>query len=50
MLKIIKEYIDERNENDFKVKLIELEYLNLKIYLLEDILLIGAVKYLLLIK
>ena len=43
-------YIDERNENDFKVKLIELEYLNLKIYLLEDILLIGAVKYLLLIK
>ena len=34
---------------DFK-QVIELEYLNSKIYLLKDILLIGVVKYLLLIK
>ena len=32
------------------IKAIELEYLNLKIYLLKDILLIGVEKYLLLIK
>ena len=31
-------------------KVIELEYLNFKIYFLKDILLIGVVKYLLLIK
>ena len=31
-------------------QVIELEYLNLKIYLLKDILLIGVEKYLLLIK
>ena len=31
-------------------KVIELEHLNLKIYLLKDILLIGVKKYLLLIK
>ena len=45
-------YIDEHNEKDsiFKVGDRELEYLNLKIYLLKDILLIGVKKYLLLIK
>ena len=44
-------YIDEHNEKDSRFKAgIELEYINLKIYLLKDILLIGAVKYLLLIK
>ena len=42
-------YIDEHNEKDSRFK-VELEYLNLKIYLLKDILLIGAKKYLLLIK
>ena len=31
-------------------KVIELEYLNSKIYLLKDVLLIGVLKYLLLIK
>ena len=45
-------YIDEHNEKDsrFKVGDRELEYLNLKIYLLKNILLIGVKKYLLLIK
>ena len=45
-------YIDEHNEKDsrFKVGVIELEYLNSKIYLLKNILLIGVLKYLLLIK
>ena len=45
-------YIDEHNEKDsrFKVGDRELEYLNSKIYLLKDILLIGVKKYLLLIK
>ena len=44
-------YIDEHNEKDSRFKkLIELEYRNLKIYLLKDILLIGVLKYLLLIK
>ena len=44
-------YIDEHNEKDSRFKVgIELEYLNSKIYLLKDILLIGAEKYLLLIK
>ena len=41
-------YIDEHNEKDSKFK--ELEYLDIKIYLLKDLLLIGVVKYLLLIK
>ena len=52
MLEIIKGvYIDEHNEKDSRFKAgIELEYINLKIYLLKDILLIGAKKYLLLIK
>ena len=58
MLKmIIKEYnkrvyIDEHNKKKMLdiMLVIELEYLNLKIYLLKDILLIGAKKYLLLIK
>ena len=39
-------YIDEHNKKDKK----KLKYLNLKIYLLKDILLIGVEKYLLLIK
>ena len=39
-------YIDEHNNE----KDLELEYLNLKIYLLKNILLIGVLKYLLLIK
>ena len=43
-------YIDEHNEKDSRFKVGESEYLNSKIYLLKDILLIGAVKYLLLIK
>ena len=44
-------YIDEHNENDSKFKVvIELEYLDIKIYLLKDMLLIGVVKYFLLIK
>ena len=44
-------YIDEHNEKDSRFKVgDELEYLNLKVYLLKDILLIGAKKYLLLIK
>ena len=44
-------YIDEHNEKDSRFKVGDkLEYLNSKIYLLEDILLIGAKKYLLLIK
>ena len=41
-------YIDEYNEKDSRFK--ELEYLNSKIYLLKDILVIGVKKYLLLIK
>ena len=41
-------YIDEHNEKDSKV--IELDYLDIKIYLLKDMLLIEVVKYLLLIK
>ena len=40
-------YIDENNEKDSKFKV---EYLDIKIYLLKDKLLIGVVKYLLLIK
>ena len=44
-------YIDEHNKKVIDIiKVIELEYLNLKIYLLKDILLIGVEKYLLLIK
>ena len=44
-------YIDEHNEKCSRFKVgIELEYRNSKIYLLKDILLIGAEKYLLLIK
>ena len=47
-------YIDEHNKKDSRFKVgdlnSELEYLNSKIYLLKDILLIGAEKYLLLIK
>ena len=45
-------YVDEHNEKDsrFKVGDRELEYINSKIYLLKDMLLIGANKYLLLIK
>ena len=44
-------YIDEHNEKIVDLKeVIELEYLNLKICLLNDILLIGVNKYLLLIK
>ena len=44
-------YIDEHNENVVDTKyVIELEYVNLKIYLLKDMLLIGVKKYLLLIK
>ena len=44
-------YIDEHNKKVLDIiYVIELEYLNLKIYLLKDILLIGAEKYLLLIK
>ena len=39
-------YIDEHNNE----KDLELEYLSLKIYLLKNILLIGVLKYLLLIK
>ena len=35
-------YIDEHNEVGDRVRMIELEYLNSKIYLLKDILLIGA--------
>ena len=42
-------YIDEHNKKSSRFR-IELEYLNLKIYLLKHILLIGAVKYFLLIK
>ena len=46
-----KVYIDDHNETDSRFKVvIELEYLNLKIYLLKDILLIGVLKYSLLIK
>ena len=41
-------YIDEHNEKDSKFKVGE--YLDIKIYLLKDMLLIGVVKYLLLIK
>ena len=44
-------YVDEHNEKDSRFKVaVELEYLNSKIYFLKDILLIGAEKYLLLIK
>ena len=44
-------YIDEYNKKILDLmEVIELEYLNLKIYLLKDILLIGVEKYLLLIK
>ena len=44
-------YIDEHNEKDSKFKVvIELGYLDIKIYLLKDMLLIGVVKYLLSIK
>ena len=44
-------YIDEHNEKDSRFKVGDkLEYLNLKIYLLKDIHLIGVLKYLLLIK
>ena len=44
-------YIDEHNKKVLDIIwAIELEYLNLKIYLLKDILLIGVEKYLLLIK
>ena len=44
-------YIDENNEKIVDLKyVIELEYPGTKIYLLKDILLIGAKKYLLLIK
>ena len=44
-------YIDEHNEKNSRFKVREeLEYLNFKIYLLKDILLIGVRKYLLLIK
>ena len=44
-------YIDEHNEKSARFNvMIELEYLNLRIYLLKDILLIGVTKYLLLIK
>ena len=37
-------YIDEHNEKDSRFKVIEPEYLNSKIYLLKDILLIGVLK------
>ena len=44
-------YIDEYNKKVLDLMyMIKLEYLNLKIYLLKDILLIGVEKYLLLIK
>ena len=44
-------YIDDYNKKVLDLMWrIELEYLNLKIYLLKDILLIGVEKYLLLIK
>ena len=47
-------YIDEHNEKDSKLvnlkQVIVLEYLDIRIYLLKDMLLIGVVKYLLLIK
>ena len=44
-------YIDEHNEKDSRFKVGDrVRILNLKIYLLKDILLIGAKKYLLLIK
>ena len=43
LMNIIKKIVDLK-------KVIELEYLNLKIYLLKDILLIRVLKYLLLIK
>ena len=43
MMSIMKKIVDLKY-------VIELEYLNSKIYLLKDILLIGAKKYLLLIK
>ena len=44
-------YIDEHNEKDSKFKVvIELGYLDIKIYLLKNMLLIGVVKYLLSIK
>ena len=44
-------YIDEYNKKVLDImQAIELKYLNLKIYLLKDILLIGVEKYLLLIK
>ena len=43
-------YIDEHNEKDSRFKAGELEYLNSKIYLLMDILLIGVKKYFFLIK
>ena len=42
-------YVDEHNEKSERYN-VELEYLNLKIYLLKDIPLIGVEKYLLLIK
>ena len=46
-----KVYIDEHNKKVLDImQAIELEYLNLKTYLLKDILLIGVEKYLLLIK
>ena len=44
-------YIDEHNKKDSRFNVgDELEYLNLKLYLLKNILLIGVEKYLLLIK
>ena len=44
-------YTDEDNETESRFKeVIELEYLNSKIYLLKDILIIGVLKYLLLTK
>ena len=44
-------YIDEHNEKDSKFKVADrVLYLDIKIYLLKNMLLIGIVKYLLLIK
>ena len=44
-------YIDENNKKSARFNVnVELEYLNLKIYLLKNILLTGVKKYLLLIK
>ena len=48
----MKEYIDEHNEKDSRFKVGDRVriFKNLKIYLIKDMLLIGVVKYLLLIK